>query len=185
MRWNGPTWQAKTIISSFAINSNCVGCKTTVVVFPARHKHVIGANQSASQELPPPQSLLPRFLKRDARKLGTSAKRERGLMGRRKSFPSPSHLSSRALLSRIEEERLGTRQSQECRFATPTQKKRTKKKNSAGLRPGLSNNIKMMKAVRGILESETWNKTETENMPNLFVCFNILLQGHFSCVFKV
>ena len=120
--WNGPTWQAKTIISSFAINSNCVGCKTTVAVFPARHKHVIGANQSASQE---------------------------------------------------------------CRFATPTKKKERKKKNSAGLRPGLSNNIKMMKAVRGILESETWNKTETENMPNLFVCFNILLQGHFSCVFKV
>ena len=42
-----------------------------------------------------------------------------------------------------------------------------------------------MKAVIGIPESETWNITETENMPNLFVFFNILLQGQFSCVFKV
>ena len=58
---------------------------------------------AATDELPPPQSLLLRFLKRDARKLGTSAKRER----------SPSHLSSRALLARIEEERLGTRQTDE------------------------------------------------------------------------
>ena len=33
-------------------------------------------------QLPPPQSLLLRFLKRDARKLGTSAKRERGFLAR-------------------------------------------------------------------------------------------------------
>ena len=37
---------------------------------------------AATDELPPPQSLLLRFLKRDARKLGTSAKRERGFLAR-------------------------------------------------------------------------------------------------------
>ena len=50
LRWNGPTWQAKTTILYFAINSQWERLSET---YFARPKHVIGiqrANESASQE---------------------------------------------------------------------------------------------------------------------------------------